>query len=78
MFEYQFAVGTPGEGTIQVIKSFNGGATWSRPRNIQTAFDTCNFIEASIGRCVMDGVAGARDDLVAGPERRYRQRRTVG
>ena len=67
VFEYQFAVGTPGEGTIQLIKSFNGGATWSRPRNIQTAFDTCNFIEASIGRCVMDGVAGARDDLSPAP-----------
>jgi hypothetical protein len=67
VFVYQFAVGTPGEGTIQLIKSFNGGATWSRPQNIETAFDTCNFVEESIGRCVMDGVGGARDDLSPAP-----------
>jgi hypothetical protein len=67
VFEYQFAVGTPGEGRIQLITSSNGGATWSRPRNIETAFDTCNFVEASIGRCVMDGVGGARDDLSPSP-----------
>jgi hypothetical protein len=67
VFVYQFAFGTPGEGAIQLIKSFDGGATWSRPRNIQTAFDTCNFVEDSIGRCVMDGIGGARDDLSPAP-----------
>jgi hypothetical protein len=66
-FVYQFAVGTPGFGRIQMIKSFNGGATWTRPVSIFTAADTCNAFEPSIGRCVMDGVGGARDDLSPAP-----------
>ncbi len=54
-------------GKIQMIKSFNGGKTWTRPLNIFTAFDTCNYVEPSIGRCVEDGVAGARSDLSSAP-----------
>jgi hypothetical protein len=34
---------------------------------IFTAYDTCNYFEASIGRCVEDGVAGARSDLSPAP-----------
>jgi hypothetical protein len=33
---------------------------------VQTAFDLCNAFEASIGRCVQDGIGGARNDL--GPD----------
>jgi hypothetical protein len=50
-----------------MIKSFDGGKTWTRPRNIFTAYDTCNYFEPSIGRCVEDGVAGARSDLSSAP-----------
>jgi hypothetical protein len=32
-----------------------------------TAYDTCNYFEPSIGRCVEDGVAGARSDLSPAP-----------
>ena len=35
----------------------------------------CNNFEPSIGRCVEDGVGGARDDLGPAPSRRHRQRR---
>jgi hypothetical protein len=35
--------------------------------NIFTAYDTCNRFEPSIGRCVEDGVAGARSDLSPAP-----------
>ena len=35
--------------------------------NIFTAFDTCNAFEPSIGRCVEDGVGGARSDLSPAP-----------
>jgi hypothetical protein len=69
VFDYQFAFDpvTAAPGKIQMIKSFNGGRTWTRPRNIFTAYDTCNYFEPSIGRCVEDGVAGARSDLSPAP-----------
>ena len=50
-----------------MVKSFDGGKHWGRPRNIFTAYDTCNYFEASIGRCVEDGVGGARSDLSPAP-----------
>lgn len=67
VFYYTFAVGSPALGHIDMVKSLDGGSTWSRPRQITTAYDTCSKIEPSIGRCVMDGVAGARDDLSPSP-----------
>jgi hypothetical protein len=66
-FMNQFAVGQPGKGSIVMVTSDDGGQTWSRPRTITDAFDTCNFVEPSIGRCVMDGIGGARDDLSSAP-----------
>jgi len=66
-FQFGFSPTTAAPGQIQMIRSFNGGATWTRPVNIFTAFDTCNFFEASIGRCVEDGVGGARSDLSPAP-----------
>jgi len=69
VFDYQFAFNATGSapGKIQMIRSFNGGATWSRPRNLFTVLDGCSYFEPSIGRCVMDGVGGARDDLMPDP-----------
>ena len=68
-FTYQFAFNatTAAAGKIQMVKSFDGGATWTRPVNVFTAYDTCNYLEPSIGRCVMDGVGGARSDLSPAP-----------
>jgi len=66
VFYYQFAFGSPGQGVQLLAKSFDGGAHWTRPRKVQTAFDLCNAFEASIGRCVQDGIGGARNDL--GPD----------
>jgi hypothetical protein len=65
--QFADAVNTSGAGTIQMIQSTDGGATWSRPVNVTTAYDTCNYVEPSIGRCVEDGVGGARDDLSPAP-----------
>jgi hypothetical protein len=65
----QFAVGTPGQGSHILVTSSNGGRTWNRPENIGLAVDTC-FMTQFDGagfRCVMDGVAGARDDLSSAP-----------
>ncbi len=67
VFMNQFAYGTPGRGAIVMVTSNDGGQSWSRPQRVTTAYDTCNYIEPSIGRCVMDGIAGARDDLSSAP-----------
>ena len=67
VFDYANAVGLPGLGRIQMVRSFDGGHTWTRPRTVVQAFDTCSEFEPSIGRCVMDGVAGARSDLSPAP-----------
>ena len=66
-FQFGFSATTSAPGEIQMIKSSDGGRTWGRPRQIFTAFDTCNFFEVSIGRCVEDGVGGARSDLSPAP-----------
>jgi hypothetical protein len=67
VFDYAFALGEPGLGRIQMIKSFDGGTSWTKGRDLFEAFDSCSYFEPSIGRCVMDGVAGARDDLSPAP-----------
>jgi hypothetical protein len=69
VFANQFAVGTPGAGKHLVIRSFDGGKSWTRPRELFTAFDTCFAVQFDGAgfRCVMDGVGGARDDLSSSP-----------
>jgi hypothetical protein len=67
VFFAHFQVGFPGVGSIGLVKSFNGGHTWTRPVDFITAVDACNAFEPSIGRCVEDGVAGARNDLASAP-----------
>jgi hypothetical protein len=69
VFDYQFAFDpeAAAPGKIQMIKSYDGGSHWTRPRNLFTAYDTCDYFEPSIGRCVEDGVAGARSDLSPAP-----------
>jgi hypothetical protein len=69
VFTYQFGFNATAAaaGFIQMVKSFDGGKHWTRPANIFQAFDTCNYFEPSIGRCVEDGVAGARSDLSPAP-----------
>ncbi len=65
----QFAIGLPGQGSHIMIKSFDGGHRWTRPANLGLAVDTCFLLsfDGDFFRCVMDGVAGARDDLSSGP-----------
>ena len=69
MFVYQFGFSptAAAPGQIQMITSVDGGAHFSRPVNVFTASDTCNYVEPSIGRCVEDGVGGARSDLSPAP-----------
>lgn len=63
---FQFGAGLPGQGLQLMAKSVDGGAHWTQARPIFPATDLCNGFEPSIGRCVEDGVGGARDDL--GPD----------
>jgi hypothetical protein len=67
VFAYQFAAGLPGNGFHVLSKSFDGGRHWTQARPIFGATDLCNAFEPSIGRCVEDGIAGARDDLGPAP-----------
>jgi hypothetical protein len=57
----------PPMGRIQMVRSSDGGVSWTRPRTIQEIVDPCYFVDPVIFRCVMDGVAGARNDLSGAP-----------
>jgi hypothetical protein len=67
VFAYQFAAGLPGNGFHVMSTSVDGGAHWSKARPIFSATDLCTAFEPSIGRCVEDGIGGARDDLGPAP-----------
>jgi hypothetical protein len=69
VFADQFGVGTPGHEAHIMIKSLDGGKTWTRPQTIGDVVNTCFSVQfdGTGFRCVMDGVAGARDDLSAAP-----------
>jgi hypothetical protein len=69
VFAAQFAAGTPGPGSHIMVKSFDGGRTWTRPADIGLAVDTCLLVQfdGTGFRCVEDGLAGARDDLSSAP-----------
>src|SRR5215210_954159 len=66
-FANEFSFGFPGFGFHVMITSEDGGQNWSRPRRILQAVDACNAFDPVIGRCVEDGVAGARNDLASAP-----------
>jgi hypothetical protein len=57
----------PPQGTHMVVKSFDGGRSWTRPEALYQVTDPCFFVDPITFRCVMDGIAGARNDLAAAP-----------
>jgi hypothetical protein len=59
----------PPNGSHFMVKSFDGGGSWTRPQLIQTITDPCYALQfdGAINRCVQDGIAGARNDLAASP-----------
>jgi hypothetical protein len=67
VYSFGFGINQAAKGTIQMLTSTDGGVRWSKPVPLFTAYDTCSYFEPSIGRCVEDGVAGARSDLTAIP-----------
>jgi hypothetical protein len=50
-----------------MVKSYDGGHTWTRPVDIVSMNDACYNIDAVTGRCVEDGIAGARNFLGPAP-----------
>jgi hypothetical protein len=67
VFYTHFQFGTPGFGAHTMQKSFDGGKTWTRPRDVLPANDACFEFDEVEGRCVADGGAGARIDLLSAP-----------
>jgi hypothetical protein len=67
LFADQFASGTPGAGYHILLQSFDGGKSWTKARTLFHAYDTCNYVDPVLGRCTMDGINGARDDLSSSP-----------
>jgi hypothetical protein len=59
----------PPRGSHMLVKSFNGGASWTRPMALYRITDPCFRFsnDGSGNRCVEDGLAGARNDLSASP-----------
>jgi hypothetical protein len=67
LFYTHFQAGTPGNGAHTLQKSFDGGKNWTAPRDIFLANDACYNVDVVSGRCVADGGAGARIDLLSMP-----------
>src|SRR3954447_4706383 len=63
-----FTSGTlPRLSSHYVVRSYDGGNSWTRPQLITTVNDNCFVIDEVIGGCVEDGIAGARNDLSGSP-----------
>jgi hypothetical protein len=61
------AVFLPPVGMHFMVKSLDGGRSWEKPLPLFPVTDPCYFVDPVMGRCVMDGIAGARNDLAAAP-----------
>ena len=64
-FTAPFALPTHAEHVM--LKSTDGGKSWTKAIAVQNVVDPCFVIDPVIGRCVEDGIAGARNDLAASP-----------
>jgi hypothetical protein len=62
-----FAFGTPAIGSHDLLKSFDGGHTWTKPVAIFRMNDGCYNLDPVFNECTEDGIAGARSDLAPSP-----------
>jgi hypothetical protein len=62
-----FQAFTPGTSGHYLVRSYDGGRSWTRPQLVTRLLDDCFFVDPVIGRCVEDGIAGARNDLSGSP-----------
>jgi hypothetical protein len=65
VFYMQFTKGLVASHNL--VQSFDGGVTWTRPRQLFTVNDMCFNVDPVEGRCVFDGIAGTRLDLGPAP-----------
>jgi hypothetical protein len=62
-----FQAASPGTSGHYLVRSYDGGDSWTRPQLVTQLLDNCFVIDPVIGRCVEDGIAGARNDLSGSP-----------
>ena len=62
-----FQAATPGTSGHYLVRSYDGGTSWTRPQLVTQLLDNCFVVDPVIGRCVEDGIAGARNDLSGSP-----------
>jgi hypothetical protein len=62
-----FQAFTPGTSGHYLVRSYDGGNSWTRPQLVTQLLDNCFVIDPVTGRCVEDGIAGARNDLSGSP-----------
>jgi hypothetical protein len=67
VFAVEFEIGLPAPASHIMMTSDDGGHTWTRPRTILNIVDTCVAFDPVNGRCIQDGIAGARNDLGPAP-----------
>jgi hypothetical protein len=67
LFYTHFEIGLPAVGGHTMQKSFDGGKTWTPPRDVQSVNDGCYNFDPITFRCIADGGAGARIDLFSSP-----------
>jgi hypothetical protein len=67
LFIDNIAFGTPGIGAHVMVKSYDGGHTWTQPKQIFPVNDACYHFDAVTGSCIEDGIAGALNDLDSAP-----------
>jgi hypothetical protein len=68
VFFTRYAFGAPGLGTHTMVKSLDGGQTWTPPREILDMNDACYVRDPlSPFSCVMDGFLGTRIDVTPTP-----------
>jgi len=66
-FENPSQSGLPTHGGHLMLKSYDGGAHWTKGQVLFRITDPCYFIDPLSSRCVLDGYTGARTDLAGSP-----------
>ena len=67
LFIDNIGFGTPGIGAHVLVKSYDGGHTWTKPHKILSVNDACFNVDPVTGSCIGDGIAGALNDLDSAP-----------
>jgi hypothetical protein len=58
---------SPVVDTEYMVRSLDGGVSWTRPKELFSATETCWLVDVAAQGCVEDGIAGAFQITVASP-----------